>query len=104
MAIEVGPEPPEAASTSRIPRQDRPPVILEIPAALQSLTSSLNLSSALTRLVNGSSPHHDALRERGLVHLPIHTVLESATLPMEDGVSNGYTTGINQMTKFLIPY
>ena len=33
VAIEVGPEPPEAASTSRIPREDRPPVILEIPCS-----------------------------------------------------------------------
>ena len=31
VAMEVGPEPPEAASTSRIPLEDRPPVILEIP-------------------------------------------------------------------------
>ena len=31
VAIEVGPEPPEAASASRIPHEDRPPVILEIP-------------------------------------------------------------------------
>ena len=33
VAIEVGPEPPEAASTSRILREDRPPVILEIPCS-----------------------------------------------------------------------
>ena len=33
VAIEVGPEPPEATSTSRIPREDRPPVILEIPCS-----------------------------------------------------------------------
>ena len=33
VAIEAGPEPPEAASTSRIPREDRPPVILEIPCS-----------------------------------------------------------------------
>ena len=33
VAIEVGPEPPEAASTSRIPREGRPPVILEIPCS-----------------------------------------------------------------------
>ena len=33
VAIEVGLEPPEAASTSRIPREDRPPVILEIPCS-----------------------------------------------------------------------
>ena len=31
VAIEVGLEPPEAASTSRIPHEDQPPVILEIP-------------------------------------------------------------------------
>ena len=33
VAIEVGLEPPEAASTSRIPCEDRPPVILEIPCS-----------------------------------------------------------------------
>ena len=33
VAIEVGLEPPEAASTSRIPREDQPPVILEIPCS-----------------------------------------------------------------------
>ena len=91
MAIEVGLELPEAASNSRIPREDRPPVILEIPAALQSLTSTLNHASALTRLVNGSNLHHEALRDRGLTHLPLHAVLESTTFPLEDGVSNDNT-------------
>ena len=33
VAIEVGLELPEAALTSRIPREDRPPVILEIPSS-----------------------------------------------------------------------
>ena len=33
VAIEVGLELPEAASTSRIPCEDRPPVILEIPCS-----------------------------------------------------------------------
>ena len=33
VAIEVGPEPPGAASTSRIPREDQPPVILEVPCS-----------------------------------------------------------------------
>ena len=33
VAIEVGPEPPEVASTSRTPREDQPPVILEIPCS-----------------------------------------------------------------------
>ena len=33
VAIEVGPELPEAASASRIPREDWPPVILEIPCS-----------------------------------------------------------------------
>ena len=33
VAIEVGLEPPEAASTSRIPREDRPQAILEIPSS-----------------------------------------------------------------------
>ena len=33
VAIYVGVEPPEAAATSRIPREDRPPVILEIPCS-----------------------------------------------------------------------
>ena len=37
MAIEVGLEPPEAASNSRIPREDRPPVILEIPCGSPEL-------------------------------------------------------------------
>ena len=85
VAIEVVLEPPEAASTSR------PPAILEIPAALQSLRSSLNHASALTLPVNGSSLHHEALRDQGLTHLPLHAVLESASLPLEDGVSNGHT-------------
>ena len=35
--IEVGLEPPEAASTSRIPREDRPPVVLEIPSGSPEL-------------------------------------------------------------------
>ena len=34
VATEVGLEPPEAASTSRIPREDPPPVILEIPSSI----------------------------------------------------------------------
>ena len=33
VAIDVGVEPPEAAATSRIPCEDRPPVILEIPCS-----------------------------------------------------------------------
>ena len=33
VSIGVGLEPPEAASTSRIPREDRPPVVLEIPGS-----------------------------------------------------------------------
>ena len=33
VVIDVGVEPPEAAATSRIPREDRPPVILEIPCS-----------------------------------------------------------------------
>ena len=81
VSIDMGLEPPEAAATSRIPRQDRPPV-----AALQSL---LSLASALTRLVNGSGLLHGALRDRGLPHLPLHAVLESIHLPLGDGVSNG---------------
>ena len=31
VVIDVGVEPPEAAATSRIQREDRPPVVLEIP-------------------------------------------------------------------------
>ena len=33
VSIDVGLEPPEAASSSHIPREDRPPVILEIPGS-----------------------------------------------------------------------
>ena len=33
VAIEVGLETPEAASTSRIPREDQPPVALEVPCS-----------------------------------------------------------------------
>ena len=32
VALDVGAETPEAAATSRIPRADRPPVVLEIPS------------------------------------------------------------------------
>ena len=35
--IEVGLEPPEAASTSRIPREERPPVVFEIPSGFPEL-------------------------------------------------------------------
>ena len=33
VALDVGAEPPEAAATSRIPRAERPPVVLEIPSS-----------------------------------------------------------------------
>ena len=33
VSIDVGLEPPKAAATSRIPREDRPPVVLEIPTS-----------------------------------------------------------------------
>ena len=33
VALDVGTEPPEAAATSRIPRAERPPVVLEIPSS-----------------------------------------------------------------------
>ena len=33
ISIDVGLEPPEAAATSRIPREDLPPVVLEIPSS-----------------------------------------------------------------------
>ena len=33
VVLDVGVEPPEAAATSRIQREDRPPVILEIPCS-----------------------------------------------------------------------
>ena len=39
--IEVGLEPPVAASTSRIPREDLPPVILEIPSGSPELEEEL---------------------------------------------------------------
>ena len=104
VAIEVGPEPPEAASTSHIPREDRPPVILEIPCISPEPDKLSEPLQCPDRLVNGSSLHHKALRDRGPAHLPLHAVQESATLPTEDGVSNGHTTGINQMIKFLVPY
>ena len=35
IAIDVVVEPPEAAATSRIPREDRPPVVLEISSSTQ---------------------------------------------------------------------
>ena len=34
VAIDVGVEPPEAAATSRISREDHPPVVLEIPSSI----------------------------------------------------------------------
>ena len=86
IAIDVGLEPPEAAATSRIQRADRPPVVLENLAALQDLLSQ---ASALTSLVNGSSLLYGAPRDRGPTLLPLHAVLESVHLPMEDDVSNG---------------
>ena len=33
VSIDVGLEPPDAAATARIPREDRPPVVLEIPSS-----------------------------------------------------------------------
>ena len=93
VAIEVGLEPPEAASTSRILREDRPPVILEIPAALHSPRRSfLNHASALTCLASGSSLHHGALRGRGPGRLPLLAVLESTSPPLGGSVSNGRTS------------
>ena len=49
----------------------------------------LSQASALIGQVNGSSLLHGAPRDRGLALLPLHAVLESVHLPMEDGVSNG---------------
>ena len=86
VAIDVGLEPPEAAATARIQRADRPPVVLEIPCSTQDLLSQ---ASALTSLVNSSSLRLGAPRDRGPTLLPLHAVLESVHLPMEDGVSNG---------------
>ena len=34
VTIDVGAEPPEAAATSHIPCEDRPPVVLEIPSSI----------------------------------------------------------------------
>ena len=94
VAIDVGVELPEAAATSRIPHEDRPPVILEIP------NSILSHYSAQTHLVNGSGLLYGALRDRRLALLPLHAVLESVHLSLEDGVSNGVLS-INLMTRTL---
>ena len=86
VAIDLGLEPSEAAATARIQRADRPPVVLEIPLSTPGPSEP---TSALTSLANGSSLLHGAPRYRGLALLPLHAVLESIHLPMEDGVSNG---------------
>ena len=104
VAIEVGLEPTEAASTSRIPREDRHPVVLEIPCSTpepEELSEPHQCPDT-----PGYSLHHEALRDRGLTHLSLHAVLESTSLPLEDGVSNGSSSLIQQMTKslYLAPF
>ena len=83
IALDVGAEPPEAAAISRIPRADRPPVVLEIPS------SRLSLAGARIHLVNGSGLQHEAIREQGPALLLFHAVLESVHLPLVYGASNG---------------
>ena len=89
--IEVGLKPPAAASTSRIPREDLPPVTCSRSQAglLSSRRSSLNHTSALTRLASGSNLPLGAQRDRGQPHLPLLAVLESTSPPSGGGVSNG---------------
>ena len=86
VAIDVGLEPPEAAATAHIQRADRPPVVLEIPLSTPGPSEP--------SLANGSILLHRAPRDRGLALLPLHAVLESVHLPMEDGVSNGSSISI----------
>ena len=86
VALDMGAEPPEAAAISRIPRADRPPVVLEIPS---SHPERLSLASARIHPVNGSGLQHEAIRDRGPALLLLHAVLESIHLPLVDGVSNG---------------
>ena len=101
VVIDIGLELPEGAATSRFPREDRPPVVLEIPS--NTPEPSERLISALTLMVNGSSLLlHRALRDRGLPHLPLHAVLESIHLPLRDGVSNGLS--YKHSDKILKPY
>ena len=72
--LDVGAEPPEAAATSRIPRAERPPVVLEIPAAFQS-----RLSLADTRTCPAKDPGlpGEVTRDRGPALLLLHAVPEA---------------------------
>ena len=60
VAIDIGLEMPEAAAISRIPHEDHPTVILEIPSSTPEPSEP---RQCLARLVNGSSILYGALRD-----------------------------------------
>ena len=84
--IEVGLEPPVAASTFRVrtclQSYSRSPV------GLQNSRSSLNHTGALTCLASGSNLLLGVQRGQGLSHLPLLAVLESTSPPSGGGMSN----------------
>ena len=96
VAIEVGLEPPEAASTSRIPCEDRPPVVLEIPSSTpepEELSEPHQCPDTPGKWFQ--PPSRGSKRQRSSTP-PFHAVLESASLPLEGGVSNGSTSLVHK--------
>ena len=86
VSLGVGAETPEAAAIARIPRVDRPPVVLEIPSSHPEQSEPRRCQK---HPVNGSGLQHEAIRDRGPALLLLHAVLESVHFQPVDGVSNG---------------
>ena len=93
--LDVGAEPPEATATSRIPRAERPSVVLEIPGGLPEPSEPRRHKDLP---VKDPDLPEEAIRDRGPALLLLHAIPGSDLLQPAGGASSS-TPSMNK--KFL---